>query len=179
MIFSQLAADYRRHDRSILNPALWAVWNYRYGVWLGAIRFMPLRWILSKFYGLNLFLILITSGICLYRETTIGKDLHLIHPGNISIHPGTIIGDRCGIMHDVTIGTNMADGTPVIGNDVFIGAGAKVLGKIRIGNNVSIAANSLVISDIPDDSTAMGVPAKVWHFPQKRDEPPSVGQAGP
>lgn len=173
-MFKQIAEDYRRHDRSVLNPALWAVWNYRFGVWLARRRFPPLRWLLSKCYGFNLFIILITSGICLYRETRIGKDLHLIHSGNISIHPGTVIGDRCGIMHDVTIGTNMGEGTPVIGDDVFIGAGAKVLGKIRIGNNVSIAANSLVITDIPDNSTAMGVPAKVWHFPAKREEPPAA-----
>lgn len=170
MMLKELAADYRRHDRSILNPALWAVWNYRYGVGIDRIGFAPLRWLLGKSYGLNLFLILITSGICLYRETRIGKDLHLIHAGNISIHPGTIIGDRCGIMHDVTIGTNMVEGTPTIGDDVFIGAGAKILGNIRVGNNVKIAANSLVISDIPDGCTAMGVPAKVWHFAQKKEE---------
>lgn len=174
-----LAEDYRRHDKSLLNPALWAVWNYRYGVWLAKIGFAPLRWLLSKCYGLNLFLILITSGICLYRETKIGKDLHLIHSGNISIHPGAVIGDRCGIMHDVTIGTNMGEGAPIIGDDVFIGAGAKVLGGIRIGNNVNIAANSLVISDIPDNSTAMGVPAKVWHFPPRKGEGPEAGGPSP
>lgn len=169
-MFKEMAEDYRRHERSILNPALWAVWNYRYGVCVAKIRLPPLRWLLSKFYGLNLFIILITSGIRLYRETKIGKDLHLIHPGNISIHPGTVIGDRCGIMHEVTIGTNMTEGVPVIGNDVFIGAGAKVLGDITIGNNVWIAANSLVICDIPDGTTAMGVPAKVWHLPKKQEQ---------
>ncbi len=169
-MLKEMAADYRRHDASVLNPALWAVWNYRYGVWLDGIRFKPIRWILSKFYGLNLFFILITSGITLYRETKIGKDLHLIHCGNIAIHPDAVIGDRCGIMHDVTIGTNMVEGAPVIGDDVFIGAGAKVLGNIRIGNNVHIAANSLVITNIPDNATAMGVPAKVWHFPAAKEE---------
>ena len=167
-MFKQLVADYRRHDRSILNPALWAIWNYRFGQIIPHIRFPPLRWLVSKIYGLHLFIILITSGIVLYRETKIGEDFHLVHSGNITIHPATVIGDRCGIMQDVTIGTNMVDGAPIIGDDVFIGAGARVLGNIRIGNNVNIAANSLVISDIPDNVTAMGVPAKVWKFPPKR-----------
>lgn len=168
-MFREMIADYRRHDRSILNPAVWTIWNYRYGIALDRLRCKPLRWFLRKFYGLNLFLINLHTGNFLCKETKVGIDLHLIHARNISIHPDTIIGDRCGIMHEVTIGTNMDSGAPVIGDDVFIGAGAKVLGGIKIGNNVNIAANSLVISDIPDNSTAMGVPAKVWHFAPKRD----------
>jgi serine O-acetyltransferase len=108
----------------------------------------------------------------LYRETKIGKELHLIHSGNIQIHPDTIIGDRCGIQQDVTIGVNVGPGTPVIGNDVFIGAGAKVLGGIKIGDGATIAANSLVISDIPPNSTAIGVPARVWQYSpwERRDK---------
>jgi serine O-acetyltransferase len=117
---------------------------------------------MSKWYGLNLFLILITSGIRLYRETKIGEDLHLIHSGNIQIHPRTIIGDRCGIQQDVTIGTNFGEETPVIGNDVYIGAGAKILGGVTIGDGAVIAANSLVITDVPPNTTAIGVPARLW-----------------
>ncbi len=169
-MFKQMAADYRRHDRSVLNPALWAVWNYRFGRFIMKIRFPPLRWLLSKFYGLNLFIILINSGIRLYRETEIGKDFHLIHSGNISIHPRTVIGDRCGVQQDVTIGINMTGGAPVIGNDVYIGAGAKVLGEITIGDHAIIAANSLVINDVPAHATAMGVPARAWKFPAKTEE---------
>ena len=166
-MFEQFRKDYEKHGSSLLNPAFWAIRNYHFGAFIDKIRFKPLFWILSKFYGFNLFYILIHSGIRLYRETKIGEDLHLIHSGNISIHPDTVIGDRCGIQQDVTIGTNMGEGTPIIGNDVFIGAGAKVLGNIKIGNNVIIAANSLVISDIPENMTAIGVPARIWKTSQK------------
>ncbi|PKL39694.1 MAG: serine acetyltransferase [Spirochaetae bacterium HGW-Spirochaetae-1] len=163
-MFDQFKADYRRHEKSLLNPALWAVCNFRFGRSVMRIRFAPLRWFLRKIYGFNLFLILITSGIRLYCETQIGEDFHLIHSGNINIHPQTVIGDRCGIQHDVTIGTSIGPGVPVIGNDVFIGTGAKILGNITIGDGATIAANSLVITDVPAHTTAMGVPARVWKY---------------
>lgn len=163
-MFKQLKIDYRRHEKSVLNPAFWAICNYRFGRRAMRIKFAPLRWLLSKIYGMNMFLILITSHIRLYRETQIGKDFHLIHSGNISIHPQAVIGDRCGIQQDVTIGTNIGPGVPVIGNDVFIGAGAKILGAVKIGDGATIAANSLVITDVPPNSTAIGVPARVWKY---------------
>ncbi len=163
-MFREIRADYRRHGSSILNPALWAVVNYRFGVRVLRLRLQPLRWLGGKIYGLNLFLILITSGIRLYRETKIGSDFHLIHSGNISIHPDAVIGDRCGIQQDVTIGMSMGPGVPVIGDDVYIGAGAKVLGRVSVGDGAVIAANSLVISDVPPRSTAIGVPARVWGY---------------
>ena len=104
---------------------------------------------------------LITCRIVIPREAKIGKDFHIIHTGNILIHPDTVIGDRCGILHDVTIGTNMKPGAPTIGNDVFIGVGAKVLGEITIGNGATIAANTLVTKNIPPGETAIGVPARI------------------
>lgn len=161
-MYRQIKKDYIKHGSSVMNPALWAVLNYRFGRWASHLIFSPFRWFFGKCYGFNLFIILITSGIRLYRETEIGEDIHLIHSGNIQIHPSTIIGDRCGIHQDVTIGTNMSNETPVIGNDVYIGAGAKILGGINIGNNAIIAANSLVITDVPADHMAMGVPARIW-----------------
>ena len=163
-MFKQFKIDYRRHEKSLLNPALWAICNYRFGRRVMRIKFAPTRWFLNKIYGFNQFLILITSGIRLYRETQIGEDFHLIHSGNISIHPKTIIGDRCGIQQDVLIGTNIGPGVPVIGNDVYIGAGAKILGGVTIGDGVTVAANSLVINDVPPNTTAIGVPARVWKY---------------
>lgn len=164
-MFDQIRSDYKRHDSAALNPALWAILNYRFGVWSLKIRFAPWRWFVSKIYGLNLFLILITSGIRLYRETTIGKNFHLIHSGNTSIHPDVVIGDRCGIQQDVTIGSNMGrSGVPTLGNDVYIGVGAKILGDVTIGDGAVVAANSLVIADVPENATAIGVPARIMRY---------------
>jgi serine O-acetyltransferase len=179
-MFDQLREDYKRHDSRILNPPFWAICNYRLGKWALRVKLSPLRWFASKLYGLNMFLIQITSGIGLHRETKIGKDFHLIHAGNIKIHPYSVIGDRCGIMHDVTIGTNfipgrkigftIKTGTPIIGNDVFIGTGAKILGEITIGDNVIIGANSLVTKNVPSDCLAIGVPAKVFRIKRQKKQ---------
>lgn len=160
-MFKLLRSDYDRHGRSLLNPTFWAISNFRFGNWIQKIKLPPVRWLAYKLYGLNHFLLLITCNIEINIGAKIGKDLHLIHSGNIHIHPKTVIGDRCGIMHDVTIGTNMGPGVPVIGNDVFIGAGAKVLGKITIGDGSIISANSLVTVNVPQKAVAVGVPAKI------------------
>ncbi len=163
-----LARAYKLHGRSILNPALWAVWTYHLGVFAYSIRIPPLRWFIGKVYGLNRFFCIIFAGITINRETKIGKDFHIIHAGGIIIAANAVIGDRCGIMHEVTLGTNFGPGVPTIGNDVFIGAGAKILGAITIGDGAIIAANSLVINDVPAGYTAIGVPAKIWKFDQRR-----------
>ncbi len=107
----------------------------------------------------------ITSGIALHRETRVGDDFHLVHAGNIKIHPNTRLGDRVGIMQDVTIGTAIEhDRAPILGDDVFVGAGAKILGPVQIGDRAWIAANSLVVADVPPDTTAIGVPARVMRY---------------
>lgn len=92
-------------------------------------------------------------------ETSIGGGLRCPHLLGIVIAGNTIIGQNCTIYHQVTIGideskTNMA---PRIGNNVFIGAGAKILGSVYIGNNVKIGANAVVTKDVPDGSTVVGV----------------------
>lgn len=164
-MFDQIRDDYKRHNSSILNPALWAVLTHRYGVWAAKIRPSALRWIASKIYGLFFFLVLITSGIRLHREVKIGKGFHLIHSGNIQIHPDTIIGDNCGIQQDVTLGKAMErKGVPTIGNNVYIGKGAAILGNVTIGDGARIAANSLVINNVPPNTTAIGVPARIIRY---------------
>jgi serine O-acetyltransferase len=85
-------------------------------------------------------------------------------------------------MHDVTIGTNMErEGVPVLGDDVFVGAGAKILGPVRIGSGARIAANSLVLQDVPEGATAIGVPARVLRYTGRAssvDEAPAAPDDG-
>ena len=95
----------------------------------------------------------------------VGKNSQLVHAGKTKSHPQTVIRDRVGVMHSVTLGaTPDGRGVPTIGNDVFIGAGARILGPVKIGDRARIAANSLVISDVPPDTTAIGVPAKILRY---------------
>jgi serine O-acetyltransferase len=158
-----LRADYRRHGSSLTNGAFISLCVYRFGHW-GTQRRNPVaRGIVSKAYGfVNLFVANITK-IWIPPRVTIGKDLHIVNnEGSLSIHPETVIGDRLGVMHNVTIGTNMRSGAPVIGDDVFIGVNSTILGAIRIGDRVRIAANTAVTTNIPSDSIVVGSPARIY-----------------
>lgn len=163
-LIDELRDDLQRHGGSLRNLAFWAMATYRFGNWAAAL---PPGWsrVGGKAYGLLAFAVELTSGITLHREVRIGRDFRLVHPGQIKIHPDTVIGDRVEIMHDVTLGTAGArDLPPTIGNDVFIGAGARVLGPVHIGDGARIAANSLVITDVPPGALAIGVPARVVRY---------------
>jgi serine O-acetyltransferase len=160
-----LKGDFKRHEASLKNPALWAVAVYRFGRYANELPPGVARSVASKAYGVLFLGVELTSGIVFNREATVGKDFHLIHWGNTKIHPGVVIGDRVGIMHDVTLGTTMErQGVPRIGNDVFIGAGAKILGPVTIGDGAIVASNSLVLSDVPPGATAVGVPARMLNY---------------
>jgi serine O-acetyltransferase len=92
-----------------------------------------------------------------------GVNLKLGYSGlGVVIHERVEIGDNCTISQHVTLGgTSKKRGVPRLGNNVYIGAGAKVLGPVNIGSFSVIGANAVVVSDIPDNSLAVGVPAKV------------------
>ena len=104
------------------------------------------------------------TGIEIHPGATIGRRLVIDHGMGIVIGETAEIGDDCLIYHGVTLGGTGKDvgkRHPTIGNNVLIGTGAKVLGPIRVGDNSRIAANSVVLREIPEDSTAVGIPARV------------------
>lgn len=105
----------------------------------------------------------IITGIELPCEVPVGKNFRIDHFGGIIISGYSSFGDNCVIRNGVTIGLkNIEDKTaPKIGNRVNIGAGATILGRITIGNNVDIGANAVVIKSVPDNSIAVGIPAKI------------------
>jgi serine O-acetyltransferase len=159
-----LRADFQRHERRWREMGLWATGVYHFGVWANG-RATPLgRRATSALYGLGSLLVELGTGCAIDRNTRIGTGLHLLHPDGVRIHPLAVIGERCGIMNDVTIGTakgGTAGGAPRIGNDVFIGAGARILGPVTIGDGATVAANTLVITDVPPGATVIGVPGRV------------------
>ena len=83
------------------------------------------------------------------------------------INPKTIIGNNCNIQQGVTIGNmnrGKRKGSPMIGDNVLIGAGAKIIGNVKVGNNVAIGANAVVVDDIPDNAVVVGIPAKIVSY---------------
>ena len=105
----------------------------------------------------------IITGISLPYSAKIGSHFYIGHFGNIIINPKVVIGNNCNISQGVTIGVNGrgdARGTPILGDNVYIGANAVIVGNIVIGDNAVIGANSLVIENIKEYTTVLGVPAK-------------------
>lgn len=104
------------------------------------------------------------TGIEIHPAAQIGKGLFIDHGCAVVIGETTIIGDNCTIYQGATLGgtgKHVGKRHPTIGNNVMIGAGAKVLGPITIGDNSKIAAGAVVLKDIPENSTAVGVPARI------------------
>lgn len=103
-------------------------------------------------------------GISLPDETDIGPGFYIGHWGGIVINARAIIGKNFNLSQGVTIGqTNRGQrkGTPVIGDNVYVGPGAKIIGRISIGNDAAIGANAVVTKDVPPRGVAVGIPAQV------------------
>ena len=104
------------------------------------------------------------TGIEIHPGATIGRGLVIDHGSGVVIGETAEIGDNCTIYQGVTLGgTGKDEGKrhPTLGDNVMVGAGAKILGPVKIGNNVKVAAGAVVLGELPDNSTAVGIPAKV------------------
>jgi serine O-acetyltransferase len=147
----------------LLEAGVWAVVVYRIGRFLLSVR-LPVLNILCRLASLVLFKFSEAFlGVSLPPGVAVGSGLHIGHTGLIVINYGVKIGKNFTMTHGVTIGTLGIGklGAPEIGNDVFVGAGAKILGKIKVGDRARIGANAVVVKDVPDNATAVGVPARV------------------
>jgi len=103
-------------------------------------------------------------GISIPPSTKIGSDFYIGHFGGIVINHKSVIGKNCNISQGVTLGQanrGANKGYPSLGDNVYIGPGAKIVGAVKIGNNVAIGANCVVTKDIPDNSVVVGVPSRV------------------
>lgn len=157
-------ADLQRYPQRpfLREQSSWAVWVYRFGRRVNRRREGPVKWILDKTYWLLYRITETLLGIGLSKSVRVGPGLRIWHFGNIFIHPDVVIGSNCTLRQGVTIGNRHNDGrVPVIGDNVEFGAYAQVLGNVRVGNNCKIGAMSVVLCDIPDGATAIGIPARI------------------
>ncbi|MFT5103012.1 MAG: serine O-acetyltransferase [Candidatus Latescibacterota bacterium] len=147
----------------LTQQGLWALWVYR---WNNAIYTSKIPSFLKKtllvFGVIHQKWIEIVTGISLPYSATIGEAFYIGHFGNIIINASAVIGDNCNIAQGVTIGVSGRGahrGVPTIGNNVYIGAQATVVGPVAVGDNAVIGANSLVHKDVASGTTVVGVPA--------------------
>jgi len=135
---------------------------YFFGRWRYRIKPRLIRAPFSFAYRVLKMLSEILTGIELPCEAAVGRRFRIEHCGDIVVSGDAIIGDDVVIRNGVTIGLRHVGerGSPAIGNRVDIGAGAKILGPISIGDDVLIGANAVVLRDVPPSSIAVGIPAR-------------------
>ena len=162
-MFDNVRHDLRAYQGDWATQGFWVMLVYRFGRWRYRVRPSLLRKFFSLIYKVLYKLVQILTGIELPCEVEIGRNFVIDHFGGIVISGYARFGDDCRIRNGVVVGLKNINEpcAPIIGNNVDIGAGAKLLGNIKIGNNVEIGANAVVICDVPDNSIAVGVPAVV------------------
>jgi serine O-acetyltransferase len=167
-MFKNIRQDWETYERDITRPGLWVMVVYRFGRWRYKIEPRLLRLPFSFLYKVLKVFSQILTGIELPCEVRLGRHFRIEHFGDIIISGDASFGDDVTIRNGVTVGLRRTGvrGAPVIGNRVDVGAGAKILGDIRIGDDVAIGANAVVLSDVPANSIAVGVPATIK--PRKR-----------
>ncbi len=182
-MFSTIIADFRiifERDPAARNwlevilcyPGLQVLIFHRFSHWLYNLGLPVIPRVLSQ---IARFL----TGIEIHPGATIGKGVCIDHGMGIVIGETAILGDYCLIYQGVTLGgTGKESGKrhPTLGENVVVGAGAKVLGNILIGNNVRIGAGSVVLRDVPSDATVVGIPGRVVYRSGEKVDPLDHGK---
>lgn len=173
-MFPNLCEDLRRYGGPwhrlkalLLAPRVWAIVAFRFGRWVHTARSAAiLRLPLKVLVSLIAVFIDVATNIELPPQVTIGPGLFLPHTGYIVVASNVVIGEHCTLTQGVTIGHRSGGSVsslagPVIGDRVYIGPGAVILGPISIGNDVLIGANAVVTRSVPDRAVVVGNPARV------------------
>jgi serine O-acetyltransferase len=145
--------------------SLWAIWVYRFGRRVDRRRPGLFKSMLLFAYWFLFRVVETVTGISLPKSCIIGKGLRIWHFGGIFINPDTVIGENCTLRQGVTVGNRHEDGgSPTLGDEVDLGAYAQILGEVRVGHRCRIGAMAVVLTNIPDGTTAVGQPARVVPF---------------
>lgn len=147
----------------IFTQELHAVMIYRFGRWVEYRCKIP---IIKQLFSISYFFLRKVSaifiGVEIWPESEIGPGFKIEHYGGIYIKAK--IGEKCRVSQQVVIGHLggfRGGGIPTLGDNVYVGVGAKILGEIKVGNNAKIGANAVVLNDVPDNAVAVGIPAQI------------------
>jgi serine O-acetyltransferase len=139
--------------KTLLTDGTMAMFWYRCMQWAGRYRLVPLEMLFNK----------INTVFCnciIGRGASFGPGFVLIHSTGIVINGTVTGGENIHLEHQVTIGADKRL-APILGSGIFVGAGAKILGKISVGDGARIGANAVVVKDVPPHTTVVGIPAQV------------------
>jgi serine O-acetyltransferase len=163
LMLDNFREDWRTYEGDIFCPGLWVMAVYRFGRWRYRIGFAPIRKPFSLAYKILFAMVRAVTGTELPCEAKVGRRLRIDHSHGIVISGDARLGDDVILRNGVTIGLRRAGvrGSPIIGDRADIGAGAKILGTIRLGNDVCVGANAVVLTDVPANSVAVGIPAHI------------------
>jgi serine O-acetyltransferase len=145
--------DWKGVLKALLTDGTPAMLWYRLMQWARRWRLVPLEWAFNR---LNT----VCCGCVIGRGAEFGPGFVLIHSLGVVINGTVRGGANVKLEHQVTIGAEKRQ-SPVLGDDVFVGAGAKILGAVRIGDGAKVGANAVVLADVPAGATAVGIPARV------------------
>lgn len=162
-MFKNIRQDLKNYQGDWGAQGFWVMVVYRFGRWRYGVKPALLRKLFSFIYKFLYKCVQILTGIEFPCEVEIGDNFVIDHFGGIVVSGYAKFGSNCRIRNGVTVGLKNIESVraPVFGDNVDVGAGAKILGDILIGNNVNIGANAVVLVDVPDHSIAVGVPAVI------------------
>jgi serine O-acetyltransferase len=163
-LWQQIKEDWIAHGKDWTKPGFRAVAVHRFGVWRMTLEPKLWRAPFSVVYRMMFHHVRNHYGIELPYSVKLGRRVVIEHQGAIVIHGDSIIGDDSIIRQGVTLGNRYLDqlfDAPVLGCGVNVGAGAKIFGRVTIGDRANIGANAVVLCDVPAGATAVGVPAKI------------------
>jgi GT2 family glycosyltransferase/serine acetyltransferase len=162
-LLAQIREDYEMHGRDWTKPGFQAVAVHRFGNWRMTVAPKLARAPLSVLYRTMFRFVRNVYGIELPYSAKVGRRVVIEHQGDIVVHGSAEIGDDCIIRQGVTIGNRHRDRpleAPVLGAGVNVGAGAKILGKLHVGDRANVGANAVVTRDVNANDTVVGIPAR-------------------
>jgi serine O-acetyltransferase len=165
--------DLAQYKNDWMRPGFQALLVHRFGARVLEIQNPRIRKPLKKLSSMMYILVRNFYGIELPPTAHIGRRLRIEHQHGIIVHYNAEIGDDCVLRHEVTIGQRdmFDDRAPRLGNRVEVGAGAKIIGDLFIGDDAVIGANAVVVKNVPHNSHAIGIPAKVVETRNRTDFP--------
>ena len=171
--------DLAAHGGDWTRPGFRAVAVHRFGVWRMGVKPLAFRAPLSVLYRWAFRKVRNGYGIELPYSATLGRRVVIEHQGAIVVHGHCVIGDGCVIRQGCTLGNKTLDkpfDAPTLGRGVNVGAGAKLLGAIHVGDGAAVGANAVLTRDVPAGGLAVGVPAVIKE-PKAAPAPAAVGEA--